>query len=282
LVLALMLTEPRDPSPTHPMIAGVLFALLAALVYGFLGVTFEAAAKRHYAPWNFIFWKQLSGTIMIFAVVVARGAPLYRPDILGLAAVGALSYVLTCFCYLTASRERDISANWTKVLGSLLTLAAIVLIGGKTKLAGLNRASKWATFILGAFLLNGVLSTLFRWIPDGFSFLFAAYFYVISCLMSLPFKLRHKQAPSPTKGLAGWSATGAFCHCAGMLLTIAALSAVAKVSRQAGVIVYPITNGFVIPLGVILGAIILRQTIEPRNKLGVLLGMAGVALLSLP
>ncbi|MDB6167913.1 MAG: Integral rane protein [Verrucomicrobia bacterium] len=288
------------------MITGVLLALLASLVYGFLGVTFEAAAKRNYAPWDFIFWKQLCGTILIFVIVAVRGDPLYRPDVLALGAIGALSYVLTCVCYLIASRERDISANWTilnmsvlvplsvsilwfgdkftgtKAIGALLTLGAIVLIGGKPKVSGMTGASKWASFIFGAFLLNGVLSALFRWVPDGCSFLFVAYFYAVSCLMALPFKLRRKITVTPTKGLLAWGAAGAFSHCTGMLLTIAALTVVGKVSQQAGVVVFPITNGFVIPLGVVLGAIILGQKIPARNKAGVGLGMAGLVLLSLP
>lgn len=290
----------------HPpyMIIGVALALLASLIYGFLGVTFEAAGKRGYEPWTFIFWKQLCGTLMIFAVVLAMGGPLWRRDVLLLAAIGAVSYVLTCLCYLIASRERDIAANWTivnlsvlgplavsilwfgdkftatKMTGALLTIAAILLIGGKTKFG--NASSRWLSFILGAFFLNGVLSTLFRWVPEGLSFLFVAYFYALSCLLALPFKFRTTTAITPTQGLVAWSAAGAFSHCAGMLLTIAALSAVGKVSQQAGVIVYPITNGFVIPLGVILGAIILRQKISGRSQLGVAVGMAGLLLLSLP
>ncbi|MDB6128271.1 MAG: hypothetical protein JWM35_2167, partial [Verrucomicrobia bacterium] len=162
------------------MITGVLLALAASLVYGFLGVTFEAAAKRNYAPWDFIFWKQLCGALLIFAVLVVMRTPLFHANVLGLAAIGALSYVLTCYCYLTASRERDIAANWTilnlsvlvplgasiiwfgdkftaiKALGAALTLVAIVLVGGKTSLTGIKGASRWKTFIFGAFLLNGV------------------------------------------------------------------------------------------------------------------------------
>ena len=45
---------------------------------------------------------------------------------------------------------------------------------------------------------------------------------------------------------------------------------------------YPITNGLVIPIGVILGALILKQKFSLRSKLGVALGMAAMALLSMP
>jgi drug/metabolite transporter (DMT)-like permease len=288
------------------MISGVLLALAASLVYGFLGVTFEAAAKRNYAPWDFIFWKQLCGALLIFGIVAAMRTPLYLPNVLGLAAIGAVSYVLTCVCYLTASRERDIAANWTilnlsvlvplgvsilwfgdkfnglKAVGALLTLVAIVLVGGKTNLTSVSGDSRWKTFILGAFLLNGVLSVLFRWVPENASFLFVAYFYGLSCLLALPLKLLQYKPDTPKRGLIWWGLGGAASHCAGMLLTMAALATVAKVSKQAGVIVYPITNGFVIPLGVVLGALILRQVIDNRRKLGVAIGMAGVILLSLP
>ena len=311
------------------MLPGILLALAASLIYGFLGVSFEAAAKRHYPVWQFIFWKQLCGTGLIFAVLLATRSPLYQPQALGLAVIGALSYVLTCACYLTASRERDIAANWTivnlsvlvpigasvlwfgdkftgaKAAGALLTLVAIVLVGGKTNLGAVARgASRWKVFILGAFLLNGVLSALFRWVPPGDSFLFVGYFYGVSCLMALPFMLaqtraltssaaslppaassaspRPAAARTPSRAMLGWSLAGAASHCAGMLLTMAALAVVAKVSAQPGVVVYPITNGFVIPLGVVLGALILRQAIDRRRWLGVAVGMVGLVLLSLP
>lgn len=316
-----LLARPRAPLTlsAKPMLSGILLALAASLVYGFLGVAFEAAAKRNYPAWPFIFWKQLYGTGLIFAVLLIMRKPLYHPQVLGLAAIGALSYVLTCACYLTASRERDIAANWTivnlsvlvplgasilwfgdkftglKAAGALLTLVAIVLVGGKATLGSVVRGdSRWKTFIFGAFLLNGVLSTLFRWVPAEDSFLFVGYFYAVSFVMALPFMLTSTRAPArpaanaplPTsrlsRGMLGWSLVGAASHCTGMLLTMAALAAVAKVSQEPGVVVYPITNGFVIPLGVVLGAIILRQVIDRRRWLGVAIGMAGLVLLSLP
>jgi drug/metabolite transporter (DMT)-like permease len=157
-----------------------------------------------------------------------------------------------------------------------------MMVGGKSNLSGMARASRWQTFIFGAFLLNGVLSTLFRWVPEEQSFLFVAYFYGVSSLLALPFKLGQKPSVARAgRGLFAWSLVGAVSHCSGMLLTMAALFAVGKVSAQAGVIVYPITNGFVIPLGVVLGAVILKQVIDGRRKLGVALGMAGLVLLSL-
>lgn len=303
------------------MLSGILLALAASLVYGFLGVAFEAAGKRHYPAWPFIFWKQLCGTVLIFAVLLVMRTPLYHPQVLGLAAIGALSYVLTCACYLTASRERDIAANWTivnlsvlvpllasilwfgdkftglKAAGALLTLVAIVLVSGNATLGSVARGdSRWKTFIFGAFLLNGVLSTLFRWVPPADAFLFVGYFYAVSFVMAAPFmftatRASATSAASPSappassklsRGMLGWSLVGAASHCTGMLLTMAALATVAKVSHEPGVIVYPITNGFVIPLGVVLGALILRQAIDRRRWLGVAVGMAGLVLLSLP
>lgn len=288
------------------MVTGILLALLASLIYGFLGVAFEGAAKRGYATWDFIFWKQLIGTGLIFAAVIALGGPLLDLAMLQLAAIGAVSYVLTCVCYLNASRERDIAVNWTilnlsvlvplavsvlwfhdpftglKAVGALIILVAIVVLGGKANLGGRSHASRWALFILGAFLLNGVFSVLFRWVPADRSFLFMAYFYAVSTALALPLKLAFRQPGTPTKGLIPWATAGAASHCAGALLTMAALAAIAKVRADPGVIVYPITNGFVIPLGVVLGAIILHQTIDPRRKLGVAIGVAGLVLLSLP
>jgi drug/metabolite transporter (DMT)-like permease len=287
------------------MVIGISLALLASLAYGLLGVTFEAASKRHYAPWDFIFWKQLCGSILIFAVVLAMGKNLWQVNILVLALIGACSYVLTCACYLVASRERDIAANWTilnlsvlvplaasvfwfgdkftwiKGAGVAVTLAAIVMIGGETSLSVIAATSKWKVFILAAFLMNGVLTTLFRWVPSDLSFLFVAYFYALSCLIALVFKLV-QGVHAPSRGMLAWATGGASSHCAGMLLTMAALAAIGKASRQPGLIVYPITNGFVIPLGVILGALILRQKITAYGQCGVAVGVLGLLLLSIP
>ena len=84
------------------------------------------------------------------------------------------------------------------------------------------------------------------------------------------------------KSLIGAAIGAATTHWSGIMLTMLALTAVARVSRQAGLIVYPITNGLVIPVGVILGALILKQKFSLRSKIGVALGMAAMALLSMP
>jgi hypothetical protein len=66
------------------------------------------------------------------------------------------------------------------------------------------------------------------------------------------------------------------------MLTMAALQAVGKVSAQAGVVVYPITNGLVIPVGVILGMLLLKQRLSRATQWGVLSGMAALVLFFLP
>ena len=57
----------------------------------------------------------------------------------------------------------------------------------------------------------------------------------------------------------GISAAAAVTHWSGLMLTMAALVVVGRVSSQAGLVVYPITNGLVIPMAVVLGALILKQ-----------------------
>jgi len=206
---------------------------------------------------------------------------------------------------LMASRERDIAANWTivnlsvvlpllvsvvwfhdpftltKAMGVAFTLGSILLIGGGVQ--DLRRQwndSRWLRYILGAFLLNGVLAMLFRFVPDGFGALFTFYFYGISVLLAVPpMVVTHASRPAP--GLLPVAALGAATHWGGIMLTMGALSAVSRVSDQAGLIVYPITNGLVIPIGVVLGVILLRQRIARRAVFGVLSGMAGLTMLAL-
>ncbi len=67
-----------------------------------------------------------------------------------------------------------------------------------------------------------------------------------------------------------------------MMLTIAALARVGQTSKETGVIVYPITNGLVIPVGVILGVILLKQRLNLRVTIGVAIGVAALVCLFLP
>jgi drug/metabolite transporter (DMT)-like permease len=134
------------------MTQGILLALLAATIYGFLGISFEIAAKRHYPVWDVIVYKQLTGFVIGLVFAIVKGLPLYEPRLIGLGLLGAVAYLVTLAAYLTASRERDIAANWTvvnlsvvvpilisifwfkdaftimKALGVAFTLASIVLI----------------------------------------------------------------------------------------------------------------------------------------------------------
>lgn len=97
----------------NPRHSGIRLALAAALVYGFLGVALEAAGTRHDPAWLFIFWKQLRGTGLIFAVGLIMRRPLDRPQALGLAAIGAVSSVLTCACYRTASHKGSVRPQFS-------------------------------------------------------------------------------------------------------------------------------------------------------------------------
>jgi hypothetical protein len=64
------------------------------------------------------------------------------------------------------------------------------------------------------------------------------------------------------------------------MLTILALEVVAKVSRQAGLIVYPITNGLTIALGVVIGSLVLKQKVSSRSAWGVACGSVAMIFLS--
>lgn len=290
------------------MVRGILLALAAATVYGFLGICFEVAAKRDYPVWEVIFYKQLTGFFIGLAFTAALGLPLYSSYLLGLGLIGAVAYVVTLAAYLTASRERDIAANWTivnlsvalpilvsvfwfkdaftilKAIGVALTLVSIALIGGgKTPgPAGIGRQSRWLKYISVAFLLNGVLVILFRFVPEGCSALFTVYFYGISSLLVLPYKLHRQSRLAPAGGVFAISAAGAVTHWSGIMLTMAALSVAGRASENAGVIIYPITNGLVIPIGVVLGVLLLDQKLASRAVLGVVIGMAALVFLFLP
>ncbi len=290
------------------MVRGILLALAAATIYGFLGISLEIAAKRHYPIWDVILYKQFTGFLIGLGFATTLGVSLYNPYLIGLGVIGAVAYVVTVAAYLTAARERDIAANWTivnlsvalpilvsvfwfkdaftmlKAIGVLLTLASIALIGGGP--SGASNASggqsRWLKFISIAFLLNGVLVILFRFVPEGFSTLFTVYFYGISFLIVLPYKLYQDSKLLPSGGLFVVSAAGAATHWSGIMLTMAALSVAGRSSEHAGVIIYPITNGLVIPIGVVLGVWLLNQKLANRTAVGVGLGMAALVFLFLP
>jgi drug/metabolite transporter (DMT)-like permease len=290
------------------VIEGIALAVAAAFVYGFLGISFEIAGKQRYKIWDVILVKQFTGFVIGIACTALLHLSLWNPKLIGLGFIGAVSYVITLSAYLVASREKDIATNWTivnlsvvvpilisifwfgdsftilKGAGVLLTLASIVLIGRgiHAPVASGASSSRWLTYITIAFLLNGVLVILFRFVPEGDGALFTAYFYGISFLLVLPYKLVRDRTIDVSKGLIGVSVMGAATHWSGIMLTILALAQVNKASAQTGVVVYPITNGLVIPVGVILGAIILRQHITRRTGYGVALGVCALLCLFSP
>jgi drug/metabolite transporter (DMT)-like permease len=285
------------------MTKGIMLALLAATLYGFLGVAFELAAKREYPNWDFMMYKQLCGTILGLAMALALRGPFTEPRILVLALVGAVFYLATLWAYLTASRERDIAANWTilnlsvavpvclsvfqfhdkfsfsKAAGFGFTVLAIVLISGVgAKKVDFTR--RWVRWIAVAFLLNGWFVILLRFVPEKLSALFTFYFYGLSALMTLLYKVIVGETFSRQKGIYWVAALGAVTHWSGIMLTIVALYLVGQVSAQAGLIVYPITNGLPIVMGIVIGSVVLRQMITTREKWGIACGVVAMALLS--
>ena len=287
------------------MTHGILLALAAALVYGFLGVSYDIAAKRHYQIWDVILYMQFTGLLIGLVVTMVLGLPLYNLRLLGMGLFGAVTFVGGVVCYLLASRQRDIAANWTivnlsvvlpilvsvwwfkdafslaKGLGVLFTLASIVLIGGgfqRTTAAG--PASRWFVYISLAFFLNAWLVVLLRFVPAGQGPIFTAYLYGIGFLLVLGYKLASNRRWPREPALIGISAAAAVTHWSGLMFTMAALVVVGRVSSQAGLVVYPITNGLVIPVAVVLGALLLKQKISIRCGMGVALGMVAMVLLS--
>jgi drug/metabolite transporter (DMT)-like permease len=287
------------------MLQGILFALLAALVYGFLGISFEVAGKRRYSVWDVILYKQAFGLLIGLGVWALGDIPFYDPRLVWLGLIGALSYIVGLAAYLTASRERDIAANWTivnlsvvipilvsvvwfhdvftlaKGVGVLFTLLSIVFIGGSFQDVE-GGASRWLRAISIAFFFNCWLMILFRFVPAGSEALFTVYFHGLSIPILVGYKLLKEPQWLVPRGLVAISLLAAVTHWGGIMLTMLALVRVARVSAQAGVIVYPITNGLVIPVGVLLGLLLLKQKIGRRSAIGVGFGMAGLVFFFLP
>ncbi len=287
------------------MTHGILLALAAALVYGFLGVSYDIAAKRHYQIWDVLLYMQFTGLLIGLAVTMFFGLPFYNLRLLAMGLLGAVTFVGGLACYLQASRERDIAANWTivnlsvvvpilvsvwwfndafslaKGVGLLLTLASIVIIGGGFQRTGAaGRASRWFICIGLAFFLNAWLVVLLRFVPAGQGPVFTAYMYGIGFPIVLGYKLTSGQRRPAEGALVGISAAAAVTHWSGLMFTMAVLAVVGRVSSQAGLVVYPITNGLVIPVAVVLGALILKQKTSIRSGTAVVLGMAAMVLLS--
>jgi len=288
-----------------PMTTGVLLALAAALVYGFLALSYELAAKRHYPTWHVILYMQFIGLLIGLAVTLFLHLPLYNLRLLGMGLIGAVTFVGGVACYLQASREREIAANWTivnlsvvlpilfsvwwfkdnfnlaKGLGVFFTLAAIIVIGGGFQRdPAAERSSRWLTYIVLAFFLNAWLAVLLRFVPPGRGPVFTAYLYGIGFLLVLGYTLAREPRRLPDGALFAVSAAAAVTHWSGLMLTMAALVTVGRVSSQAGLIVYPITNGLVIPVAVVLGTLLLKQKIGFRSGIGVALGVVAMLLLS--
>jgi drug/metabolite transporter (DMT)-like permease len=289
------------------MTIGIVLALSAAVIYGFLGVCYEFAAKRKYNSWHVGTIMQLTGFIIGLVVTVVTGRLVWDARLLLFGALGGISFVAGLYWYLEASHESDIAANWTicnlsvvlnilfsvvwfkdpftasKGLGAVLTLASIITIGWGFPKTGAGRPSRrWFILITLSFLSNAIIPGQLRFVPGEQAALFTTYLYGTGFLMFLLADLATQRSWDVAPGLVGAAVGAATTHWSGIMLTMLALIAVARVSRQAGLVVYPITNGLVIPIGVILGALILKEKFSASSKIGVALGMAAMALLSMP
>lgn len=284
-------------------LSAIGIALLAAGIYGFLGICFQIAGERRMNILDFMFYKQLIGFIFGLTLSLYLGLNLLQPKMLLLGTIAAGSYLITLGAYLMATREREIAASWTvlnlsvalpitfsvlwfgdpftptKGVGVILTLLSILFIGGGfTKAAWGNVNTTWLKWVLLAFLFNGWLAVLFRYIPSREGPLFTTYFYGLSFIFAAIIFLFKRRFPPLRKALFWVSAGGALTHWSGIVLTILALNMITPVSPSPGVVIYPITNGLVIPIGVVLGIILLKERPNKNTTIGVLLGMAALVL----
>ena len=288
------------------MTEGILLSLLAATAYGLLGVSYELAAKRRYGIWDVVSYMQLTGLVIGAVISALLGLPFFNIRLLAIGFLGAATFVGSIACYLKASQERDIGANWTivnlsvilPILFSILwfhdtftaakasaivfTILSILIIGGGFKgAAGGEYPFRWAKYIALAFFLNAWLPTLLRFVPEHYSALFTTYLYAIGFLLVQGYKLLWDRHWPAEAGLIKVSMSAAATHWSGIMLTMAALTVVGRVSSEAGIIVYPITNGLVIPVGVLLGVWLLKERINRRTKIGIALAVAALVFLSI-
>lgn len=286
------------------MALGILLSLLAATVYGLLGVAYEAAGKRHYRTWDVVLYMQFAGLLIGLTISLASRSLIFDSRLLLLGILGAGTFVGALGSYLMACREKDIGANWTivnlsvilpilvsvvwfhdtftagKAAALIFTLLSIVVIGGGPQgTTAKGRSFGWMKYIALAFFFNAWLPILLRFVPEGLAAVFTTYLYGIGFLLVLAYRLLQREPPDRDHGLIAISMAAAGTHWSGIMLTIAALAVVSRVSSQAGIVVYPITNGLVIPVGVLLGVWILKQRIYARTIAGV--GMAVIALVLL-
>lgn len=287
------------------MAEGILLSLLAATAYGLLGVSYELAAKRGYKIWDVVSYMQLTGLVIGAVISAMLGLPFFNPRLLAIGSLGAATFVGSIGCYLKASQERDIGANWTivnlsvilpilfsilwfhdtftaaKAAAVVFTILSILIIGGGFKgAAGGKYPLRWAKYIALAFFLNAWLPTLLRFIPEHYSALFTTYLYAIGLVLVQGYKLLADRRWSTDAGLIRVSISAAATHWSGIMLTMGALAVVGQVSSEAGIVVYPITNGLVIPVGVLLGVWLLKERINKRTRIGIALAVVALLFLS--
>lgn len=286
------------------MLKGLLLSAVATIASGFLGVIYEITGKKRYNIFEFMIYIQGFGLLFGLALTLVLRLPLLDRRLFLLACIGSVTYLITLAAYLMAARERDIGANWSilhlsvavpvvfsivyfhdrftmmKGVGLTLVAVAVVVIGAGSKKRLAEKLSLgWAMYITLAFLMNGWAAVIFRFVPRGSAALFTLYFYGLTFLAVLSRKLFVREWPPAGLMLAGLG--GAAAQWTGTVMTIMALDLTARASRQAGLIVYPIANGLGTPLGVLLGALLLRQRISGRAWTGIACGLVALLCLTL-
>lgn len=286
------------------MMRGILLSISATVVYGLLAVSYEAAGKKHYEIWDVVLLMQLTGFLIGLVISGLLHLLFFNFRLFALGIVGAATFVASLGSYLMASRQRDIAANWTivnlsvvlpilfsvlwfhdtfsvgKAIAVVLMVVSVLIISRGLKGAvGRDASVAWFEYIGLAFFFNAWVPILLRFVSKQQSALFTTYLYGVGFLVVLMYKLLIHRRVSLNRGLIGLSVAAAGTHWSGIMLTIAALTAVGRVSSQAGIVVYPITNGLVIPSGVLLGRWILKERMDTRAVLGVVLGVAALVFL---
>lgn len=284
------------------MITGILIALVAAVANGLLAVIYEVCARRKYNIFEFILYAQFFGFLFGLALSIARGLSLADVNLLWLGLLASFTYLVAIYSYLMAARESDVGANWTilnlslaipvalsiiyfhdhltinKGFGFVGVIASIIIIGGAASGRTASFSSKWVKWITLAFVANGCTLIIFRFVPKNEASLFTLYFYGLSFLLVLTRKLVVRGAPP--KGLPLLSLASAAAQWTGVLLIIIALGILGSSSSDAGLIVYPITNGLVIPVGVLFAALLLGERLSRRRWVGVAVGVVSLICLA--
>ena len=85
------------------MIRGILLSLLAATVYGLLGVSYEAAGKKRYKVWDVVLIMQFTGLMIGLVISGLLHASFFNLRLFALGLIGAVTFLASLASYLMAS-----------------------------------------------------------------------------------------------------------------------------------------------------------------------------------